>query len=141
MTYQTEQVAIAILYQNDKFLMQLRDNLPHIGHPGCWGLFGGHIDSGEPPEVTLQREILEEIGYELPSFSKFGIYSNLKVLHHVFYAPLLVELDQLVLNEGLDMGLLTHEDIRKGGCHSVIAGEIRPLGDVHYHIMVDFISA
>jgi 8-oxo-dGTP diphosphatase len=141
MNNQTEQVAIAILYQNNKFLMQLRDNFPHIAHPGCWGLFGGHLEPGEVPDVTLQREILEEIGYQLPSFAEFGIYSNVKVLHHVFHAPLLVELDQLVLNEGWDMGLLTPEDIHKGACYSAVAGEIRPLGDIHQQIMLDFISA
>ncbi|MBK1988203.1 NUDIX hydrolase [Sphaerospermopsis aphanizomenoides BCCUSP55] len=140
MNNQIEQVAIAILYQDNKFLMQLRDNFPHIAHPGCWGLFGGHLEPGEAPEIALQREILEEIGYELPSFSKFGVYSNVKVLHHVFHAPLLVALDQLVLNEGWDMGFLTPEDIRQGGCYSAIAGEIRPLGDITHQIMLDFIS-
>lgn len=140
MNNQIEQVAIAILYQNNKFLMQLRDNFPHIAHPGCWGLFGGHLEPNESPEIALQREILEEIGYDLPSFSKFGIYSNIKVLHHVFHAPLLVEVDQLFLNEGWDMGLLTPDNIRQGNCYSAIAGEIRPLGDITHQIMLDFIS-
>src|SRR3712207_514197 len=109
------EVAIAILYQKDKFLMQLRDNKPDIVYSGYWALFGGHIEPGETPEVAVQREILEEIGYTLPpTFSKFGCYPDEKVVRHVFYAPLTVELDQLVLNEGWDMSLMTSQDIRLG---------------------------
>ncbi|TAE54048.1 MAG: NUDIX domain-containing protein [Nostocales cyanobacterium] len=140
MTHPIEQVAMAILSQNNQYLMQLRDNFPHIHHPGCWGLFGGHLEADEPPEVALEREILEEIGYQVPSFTKFGVYSNTKVLHHVFHVPLLVDLENLTLNEGWDMGLLTVDDIHKGACYSPIAGEVRPLGDIHHEIMSDFIS-
>jgi 8-oxo-dGTP pyrophosphatase MutT (NUDIX family) len=60
---QIEEVAIAILYQNNKFLMQLRDNFPHIAHPVCWGLFGGRLESGETPETALVRDLIEEINY------------------------------------------------------------------------------
>jgi len=41
--HQIPEVSIVILYQNDQYLMQLRDNIPHIAAPGCWGLFGGHL--------------------------------------------------------------------------------------------------
>ncbi|NES99055.1 MAG: NUDIX domain-containing protein [Sphaerospermopsis sp. SIO1G2] len=140
MNHPTEQVAIAILAQNNHYLMQLRDNFPHIAHPGCWGLFGGHLEVDESPEVALEREILEEIGYQVPSFNKFGVYSNTKVLHHVFYVPLLVDLEKLILNEGWDMGLLTADHIRAGVCYSPIAGEVRPIGDIHHEIMMDFIN-
>lgn len=30
-------VAIAIIYQDGKYLMQLRDDLPTIAYPGVWG--------------------------------------------------------------------------------------------------------
>ncbi|MEA5552072.1 NUDIX hydrolase [Anabaena cylindrica UHCC 0172] len=140
MNNQIPQVAIVILYQNDKYLMQLRDNIPNLAAAGCWGLFGGHLEPGETPEIALVREVIEEIGYELPSFSKFGMYSDEKVIRHVFQAPLLVELDQLVLSEGWDMGLLTPEDIHRGNCYSAIANEVRSLGTTHQKIMLDFIN-
>jgi 8-oxo-dGTP pyrophosphatase MutT (NUDIX family) len=133
-------VAIAILYQEDKFLMQLRDNIPTIAAPGCWGLFGGHIEAGETPDIAVKREVLEEIGYMLPPFFEFGCYCDEKVVRHVFHAPLLVELNQLVLNEGWDMGLLTPQDIRQGNCYSKNAGEVRPLGLMHQRIILDFIE-
>ncbi|MEH2425771.1 MAG: NUDIX hydrolase [Nostoc sp.] len=140
MNNQPVHVAIAILYQKNKFLMQLRDNIPGILYPGYWGLFGGHIEPGETPEVAVKREILEEIGYNLPPFVEFGCYPNQRVVRHVFHAPLLVELNQLVLNEGWDMGLLTAEDIHQGNYYSQNAGEVRPLGAMHQQIMLDFID-
>ncbi|MBW4611710.1 MAG: NUDIX hydrolase [Desmonostoc vinosum HA7617-LM4] len=140
MSNQPVHVAIAILYQQDKFLMQLRDNIPNILYPGYWGLFGGHIEPSETPEVAVKREILEEITYVLPPFLEFGCYCDEKVVRHVFHAPLLVELNQLVLNEGWDMGLLTAEDINQGKFYSHNAKEVRPIGPVHQRIMLDFIE-
>jgi 8-oxo-dGTP diphosphatase len=138
MKNQKVHVAIAILYQENKFLMQLRDNIPTIAAAGCWGLFGGHIEPGETPDITVKREVLEEICYDLPPFFEFGCYADDAVVRHVFHAPLLVELNQLVLNEGWDMNLLTPEDIRQGNCYSANAGEVRPLGSMHQRIMLDF---
>ncbi|HLO83420.1 MAG TPA: NUDIX hydrolase [Nostocaceae cyanobacterium] len=140
MNDQRPQVAIAILTQNDKFFMQLRDNIPNIAAPGCWGLFGGHLEAGETPETALQREVLEEISYQLPSFTKFGVYPDERAIRHVFHAPLKVDIQELVLKEGWDMGLLTTEDIRRGNCYSANAGEVRPLGTSHQKIMLDFIA-
>ena len=135
-----QQVAVAILYQDDTYLMQLRDNIPTIDTPGCWENFGGHLERGETPEVGIKREIWEEIGYELTKVSKFGVYTHTKFIEHIFYAPLLVGLDQLILNEGWDMGLLTIEDIQQGRGYSPIAREIRPFGKIHHQIMLDFIT-
>ncbi|NES99056.1 MAG: NUDIX domain-containing protein [Sphaerospermopsis sp. SIO1G2] len=140
MNKQIPEVAIIILYQDHKYLMQLRDNIPTIAAAGCWGFFGGHLDPGETPEMALVREVKEEINYDITTFTKFGIYPDEKVIRHVFHAPLLVGLEQLTLNEGWDMGLLTADDIEKGACYSPIAGEIRPLGNIHQKIMLDFIN-
>ena len=106
------QVAIAILYRDGKFLLQLRDNIPNIVHPGVWGLFGGHLEPEETPENAFKRELLEEIGYNIPAFLPFNSYPDSLVNRIVFYAPLTVDLSQLVLHEGWDMGLLTPEDIQ-----------------------------
>ncbi|YAF96728.1 MAG: NUDIX domain-containing protein [Nodularia sp. CChRGM 3473] len=140
MNNQPVHVAIAILYQENKFLMQLRDNIPGIIYPGYWGLFGGHIEPGETPDVAVEREVLEEIGYNLPPFFEFGCYSDDTVVRYVFHAPLLVELNRLTLNEGWDMGLLTPEDIHQGHCYSPNANEVRHLGPIHQRIMLDFIN-
>ncbi|MFM5886833.1 MAG: NUDIX hydrolase [Dolichospermum sp.] len=140
MNSQLVNVAVAILYRENKFLMQLRDNIPNIIAPGYWALFGGHIEPGETPEIAVQREVLEEIGYELTAFSQFGIYSDQKAVRYVFQAPLLVPLDQLVLYEGWDLDLLTAEDIQQGEYFSQKAGEVRPLATLPQKIMLDFIK-
>jgi 8-oxo-dGTP diphosphatase len=134
------EVAIAILPQDGKFLMQLRDNIPTILYPGVWGLFGGHMEAGETPEIAVEREILEEIGYELTNPQKFGCYSDDRVIRHIFYAPLTVSVDRLVLSEGWDMGLLTPAQIESGCAYSPIAKSERPLGPIHQQIMTDFIQ-
>lgn len=140
MTQQPVSVAIAILYHHDQFLMQLRDNIPGILYPGHWGLFGGHIETGETPEVALKRELLEEITYTPPAVEKFGCYRDERAIRYVYHAPLTVALDQLVLNEGWDLELLTPEQIQQGECYSHKAGEIRPLGSPHQKILLDFIN-
>jgi 8-oxo-dGTP diphosphatase len=134
------EVAIAILPYEGKFLMQLRDNIPTILYPGLWGLFGGHIEAGETPEIAVEREVLEEIDYQLTDPKKFGCYSDDRVIRHIFYAPLTVDLDRLVLTEGWDFGLITTAQIEAGYAYSAIAGEERPLGTVHQQIMLDFIE-
>jgi 8-oxo-dGTP pyrophosphatase MutT (NUDIX family) len=134
------EVAIAILHTPDQFLMQLRDNIPGIMYPGYWGFFGGHIDPGETPEAAVKRELLEEINYAPPLVSEFRCYSNSQVIRHVFHAPLTVELDQLVLGEGWDMGLVTPDEIRAGEFYSEKAGQVRPLGPPHQQILLDFLE-
>ena len=134
------EVAIAILPYDGKFLMQLRDNIPTILYPGLWGLFGGHIEAGETPEVAVEREIFEEIGYQIREPQKFGCYNDDRVIRHVFYAPLTVALDKLVLGEGWDFGLISPAQIESGFAYSPVAGEERPLGAVHQQIAIDFME-
>ena len=140
MNHHPVSVAIAILYRQDSFLMQLRDNIPNILYPGYWCLFGGHLEPGETPDVAVQRELLEEIGYCPPVLSQFGCYYDERVIRHVYHGNLEVELQDLVLGEGWDLGLLTLEDIRRGDRYSQKAGQVRPLGIPHQRIMLEFIE-
>lgn len=132
-------VAIAILYRQDQFLLQLRDNIPGIKYPGHWGLFGGHLEPGETPDIAVERELLEEIGYT-PSVLSFGCYFDSGVVRHVYHAPLTVEVNTLVLKEGWDMDLLTPTQIRQGSSYSAKAGQVLPLAPPTRQILLDFIS-
>jgi 8-oxo-dGTP diphosphatase len=134
------EVAICILHQGDRFLMQLRDNDPRILYPGYWGLFGGHIETGETPEIAVVRELVEEISYSLPQVEKFQVYSDATAIRHVFHAPLTVGLDALILGEGWDMGLLTIANIRSGTHYSAAAQESRPIGPIHQKILNEFVA-
>lgn len=133
-------VAIAILHQENQFLMQLRDNNPAILYPGVWAFFGGHLDPGETPEAGVFRELAEEIGYRPPSLTPFRSYSDERITRHVFYGPLTVAISELDLNEGWDLGLLSPDDIQRGDRYSERAGEVRPLGSIHRRILLDFLD-
>ncbi len=135
------EVAITILYQHQTFLLQLRDNIPNIAYPGHWGLFGGHLDPGETPEVAVVRELQEEICYVAPDLVKFGIYEDDRATRHVFAAPLTVDVSELKLMEGWDLGLFTIAEIQQGERFSDRANQIRPLGAIHQRILLDFINA
>lgn len=132
------EVAIAILYQDEHFLMQLRDDIPGIYYPGQWGFFGGHIEPGEPPDVAVKRELLEEIGYVPDRVTLFTRIASADVIRHVFYAPLTVPLDTLELHEGWDLELLSITDIQRGDRYSTRAQQVRPLGQPHQEILLDF---
>lgn len=132
------QAALAILYRDEKFLLQLRDDLPGIAYPGVWALFGGHVDAEESPESAFKREIQEEIGYTVPQVSKFSAYTEPHVIRHVFYSPLNVGIETLVLGEGQDMALVSPEQIQQGECYSPKVG-IRAIAPPHRKILLDFI--
>jgi len=134
-------VAMAIIHQEGKYLMQLRDDLLEILYPGVWGLFGGHLDLGEDPEAGLKRELIEEIGYRVEELSEFRCYGDDKIMRYMYSCPLLVPIEELQLNEGQDLGLLTPEEIAQGFGYSHRLGEKRSLGDIHRHIMLDFIHS
>lgn len=134
-------VAIAILHRHGQFLMQLRDDIPTIAYPGHWGLFGGHIEPGETPEIALHRELLEEISYAVTDVTKLGCYPGITAMRHVFHAPLTVDLASLDLKEGWDLALLTPTDIRRGHHYSEQAGQIKPLAEGVRKILLDFIES
>jgi 8-oxo-dGTP diphosphatase len=120
--------------------LQLRDDIPNIAYPGKWAFFGGHIEEDETPEVAIQRELAEEIGYVPPGISRFNTFPNPEVIRHIYYGELTVDLNQLVLNEGWDMGLWTVEEILRGDRYSEKAGQVRAIGHPHQEILLKFIK-
>lgn len=140
MTKTPHNVALGILYQQSKFLLQLRDDIPNIAHPGKWAFFGGHIEEEETPDVAIQRELAEEIGYVPPVISRFDTFPTPEVIRHIYYGELTVDIHQLVLNEGWDMGLWTVEEILRGDRYSEKAGQVRPIGHPHQEILLKFIQ-
>lgn len=134
------EVALAILYQDDRFLMQLRDDIPGIVYPGCWGFFGGHLEPGEDPKTAVRRELLEEIVYAPPDISLFRRFEDEQVVRHVFSGPLLVPINELDLREGWDLGLWTVADIERGDRYSERARQTRPLGQPHQQILLSFLD-
>jgi 8-oxo-dGTP pyrophosphatase MutT (NUDIX family) len=135
------EVAIAILHQHGKFLLQLREDIPGILYPGYWALFGGHLEPGETPDVAIRRELLEEIHYVPPVLTQFGCYEDHQVCRYVYQGALTAELRDLQLGEGWDFDLATPEEIRRGDRYSMRAQQVRPLGPPHRRILLDFIAS
>ncbi len=133
-------VALAILHQNGHFLMQLRDNIPTIIYPDRWGFFGGHLEPEETPEMGVKREVLEEINYQLENPIFFCHYQDEVALRYIFHAPLTVPIQDLILQEGADLGLVSPEDVKQGYCYSQKLGEVRPLGKIHQEILLNFLN-
>lgn len=102
--------AAIIVFEDGRYLMQLRDQKPGIFFPGHWGLFGGATDPGETPEQAVRREIEEELGLSAPpeidhvtdftfTFGNFGV-----VERHYFKVPVPSSvMPSLTLNEGVEM--------------------------------------
>jgi 8-oxo-dGTP pyrophosphatase MutT (NUDIX family) len=55
-----------IIDERGRYLMQLRDAKPTIFFPDHWGCFGGALEPGESDEAAVRRELVEELGLELP---------------------------------------------------------------------------
>jgi len=121
------EVALAVLEQRGRWLIQLRDDSPGIVAPGCWGLFGGHLDGGEHPEQALRRELREEIAYEAAALELWYCSEQEGRLRHVFRGVLSQPLHDLQLLEGQDMALANLEELRSGQVWSLKLGEHRPL--------------
>ncbi len=147
---QSLSVAVAIIHQEGKYLMQLRDDIPNIAYPGVWGFFGGHIEPGEEPEAALKRELIEEINYRVEQLTIFRCdYATRsskadrpgKYIRHLYSCPLTVPVEELELKEGWDLKLLTPTEIRQGFAYSHKAIADKPLGEIHRKIMLDFITS
>ncbi len=134
------EVTLAILHREGQFLLQLRDDFPHIVHPGVWGFFGGHIETGENPEIAIRRELIEEIGYAPAQLELFDEQSDDKIRRYFFQGELGVSLSELQLNEGQDMALCSLEEIRAGAKYSTKLGEVRSLGKPHQQALLSFIE-
>ena len=129
------EVALAMLHRDGRWLMQLRDEIPTIVAPGCWGLFGGHLDPGETPEQALRRELLEEISWQPPAMELVMVHHIRRRTAHVFRAELSVPLKQLQLLEGQDMALVSAEKLLVGAIWSDRLGCHRPLADGLLEVM------
>jgi 8-oxo-dGTP pyrophosphatase MutT (NUDIX family) len=88
-----------------RFLLQQRDDIPDIVHPGKIGLFGGQREAGETYLQCIVRELHEELTYFLPpeSFEYLGSYDTTEagmVIHGEFFVARDVPVESLTVTEG-----------------------------------------
>ncbi len=58
-------IALAVLQQGDKYLLQRRGDNPQKGGAGLIGCFGGKIEPDENPADAVCREVAEETDLKL----------------------------------------------------------------------------
>ncbi|MBI4436854.1 MAG: A/G-specific adenine glycosylase, partial [Candidatus Omnitrophica bacterium] len=80
------EVAVAILKNKERYFIQRRPPEGLLG--GLWEFPGGKMESGETPEVTLKRELKEELGVRAKIIRKLPLvkhaYTHFKVILHPF---------------------------------------------------------
>jgi 8-oxo-dGTP pyrophosphatase MutT (NUDIX family) len=111
-------VAAIIVVDRQRYLMQLRDDAPHIWYPGHWGLFGGAVDAGENEIAALRRELREELELELETAKLFVRFDfDLTPMGLARYSRAFYEVPigaavygRLVLHEGAEMRALSGDD-------------------------------
>ncbi|ODS37765.1 MAG: hypothetical protein A7315_03730 [Candidatus Altiarchaeales archaeon WOR_SM1_79] len=77
-----------ILIKDGKILLGKRkkDRL----YPDIWDIFGGHIEPNETKEVTLQRELKEELGIKVKDYEYLESYQDKEptfgydYVHHIY---------------------------------------------------------
>jgi len=112
---ETVDVGALLVTADGRYLMQLRDDLPHIRVPGRWGLFGGGIDTGETPEQALRRELAEELGFRPTNAAWFHEVAmtlpppSAAVMRKTFFEIVVTdaEVKRMELREGRAMRLFT----------------------------------
>jgi 8-oxo-dGTP pyrophosphatase MutT (NUDIX family) len=104
-----EAAVALIVFDDGRYLLQLRDQKPGIFYPGHWGLFGGAMEPGEAAEAALRRELQEELGLAAPEMQHMTDFSFTfgrlgTVTRHFFQVVLPASaLAGLRLAEGSDM--------------------------------------
>ncbi|MCC6454102.1 MAG: NUDIX domain-containing protein [Caldilineaceae bacterium] len=87
-------------------LLQLRDDIAPT-YALHWGLFGGHMESGETPDEALWRELEEELQLTPAMVSAWRLGSDFPHAGeghvYIYYLTTHATLDDLVLGEGQAM--------------------------------------
>jgi 8-oxo-dGTP diphosphatase len=121
----------AFIQIGESYLMQLRDFKPSIIFPGHWGFFGGHCENDEIPLDGMWRELQEELTWQPGSMRELGsliLADNRRV--HAHYCQLNVDLSQLTLQEGQEIGIFSVDEILGGKLFSKKWKKIFPISPI-----------
>ncbi len=125
-----KEVVVILPYIGNKVLMQLRDLNHEIAFSGHWGFFGGSIENCESPEKAASRELYEEIGYNpsnIHKLEKMEIVDMQNLVSHFYYCLLKLPVEEIVLREGIDLGLFTVDEVMRRKLYSRKVGKAFPV--------------
>ena len=117
----SDAVAALLTLPDGRYVMQLRDALPHIFYPDHWSCFGGGVEDGEDPLVALKRELDEELAIR-PEFGAAAEFTRFdfdltrvgqRRVYRIWYqVPLTFEtFESAVLREGAAVRAFTAEEV------------------------------
>lgn len=75
-TIQRDIVAALVFSKDGKILQALQNTHGRCVYPGHWGIVGGGIENGEDERTALNREMLEESGIDIGSYSAELIFES-----------------------------------------------------------------
>jgi 8-oxo-dGTP diphosphatase len=105
---------IILINSNNEVLLLLRDNKPEIPFPNQWDIPGGEIEQGETPDLTIRREMNEEMGLDnLSDIKLFKIYRTDNLTDFIFWEKLDLNVDEIILNEGQRIKYFSRDKIRE----------------------------
>ena len=109
------EVVKAIIYKDQKYLLQLRDNKPSILCPNTWAFFGGDVKNGEGFVEAMKRELTEELSWfpEKLFYLAKSKDSRFDCINTYYIAHCEVPEHALVLGEGQAMEWFTIDDVMK----------------------------
>lgn len=99
-----------VLFNNNKILLQFRDNNPKISNPNMWGIFGGGVEKGETPEQAAIRELREELGLRMEKLEPL-LKTEFKGEKIYLFKQRIKNISNLKLNEGQNMKFFSKEEI------------------------------
>ena len=108
-----KEVVKAVIYRNEKYLLQLRDDDLAISCPNTWSLFGGGVDIGESHEEAMKRELKEELNWKPVNMELIGELKDFKTNCRTSYFSIRcnVPSEQLRLGEGQEMKWYYKEEV------------------------------
>ncbi|MFN3693367.1 MAG: NUDIX hydrolase [Ignavibacterium sp.] len=105
---------IILINSNNEVLLLLRDDNPQIPFPNQWDIPGGKIEEGETPDVTIKREMSEELGLKsLSDFRLFKIYTSDNLTDFIFWKRINLNPEEIILTEGKKLKYFRLDEIRK----------------------------
>ena len=88
---------------------------------GRWGLPGGRLRPPEKPKACLRRELLEELGCEVPYLKRLGDWLHDDELHRVFGCEIEQAIETFAADELLAIAWFTYKEIAE----LAVAGKLR----------------
>ena len=133
--------SVALVVYQDKVLLMLRDDFPHIYCPNTWGMIGGGIDAGETPDQALIREAKEEANIEVKEYNLIKAAPHVKDTGRMNYLYVIKLSDADAKNvrlgdEGQKLEFFTLAEMK----NLEVTHGIRDLLDNHFELLKKYIT-